>query len=280
VEIKDLSNEIIPGMPPEQRLGIMMAEASRATGYPVLLESFKKPKSLDLFARPGKQPIYKLLIGIEKAGYTWIKDPDKTIRIRPADWALRRSYEVPEGFVGQYRALLEKKGYLGLDDVAGLLGGLTDDQIRITFDSDYELFMTVGDILGDAPERHEMLRAYASFTPEQKAALNDEAGVPLADLTSEQWEHISNIIGDQMNGGYIADGSVRLVPQTGKEIQAKELSRVFEIRTLTGDQKEPSRLNVAIRLPTQDEAAAGLARWNKAVEAALKAQSAQPAATK
>lgn len=280
VEIKDLSKDIKPGMSQEQRLGIMMAEAARATGYPVLLESFKKLKPLDLFVRPGKQPVYKLLIGLEKAGYTWIKDPDKTIRIRPEDWALRRSCEVSEGFVGQYKSLLEKKGFLTLDDVAGLLGGLTDDQILITFDGDYEMFMTVGNILGDAPERHEMLRAYASFAAQQKAALGEEAGLRFSDLSNEQWEHISNIIGDQMNGSYIADGSIRLIPQTDKQIQAKELARVFEIRTLTGDQKEPSKLNVAIGLPTQDQAAAALAQWNKAVETALKAQAEKPAPTK
>ncbi len=272
IEIKDLSKDLKQGMPQEQRIGIMMAEAARATGYPVLLESFKKPKPLDLFVRSGKQPVYKLLIGMEKAGYTWAKDPDKTIRIRPADWALRRSCEVYEGFINQYRALLSKQGYLGLDAVAGMLGGLTEEQIKTTFDGDFEMWMTVGRILGDLPDEHEMLRVYASFTAQQKAALNSEVGISFADLTNDQWNRISNIIGDRMAGGYIVDGSVRLLPQTDEQIKAKQLTRDFVIATLTGDQKEPSKLHMVIPLPTQDQAAKALDQWNKAVENALKEQ--------
>ncbi len=280
VEIKDLKDAIKPGMTAEERLGIMMAEASRATGYPVLMESFKKPRPVDLFVHPGKQQVYKLLIGLEKAGYTWIKDDDKTIRVRPVDWAFRRSCEIAESYFKEFDAIMDKHGYHTMEDVAQIMAGLSEDQIRTQLSDDWFRLMSLGRLVQDAAVEREMLRTYASLSPGAKEALVTEEGLPFAQMTDDQWSHISDIVAERMSGSHITDGSVRLVPQTDKQIQAKELARTFEIRAFIGDRTEPDKLYIGIPLGSQGKQAADLANWNKAVAEALKPKPDKPAATK
>ena len=278
VEIKDLSGEIKPGTPAEMKLGMMMAEAARATGYPVFLESFRKPKPLDLFVRPGKQPVYKLLIGLEKAGYTWVTDADKSIRIRPVDWAFRRSCVIPESFIKHYDEIMDKQGFLTMDDVAQMIAALSEDQIRTQLSDDMLAMMLLNRLVqSEGESERETLRTYASLTPQQKAELGSEAGMPFADLTDEQWGHLCNIIDAKMTGSCIADGTLRLLPHTDKQIQAKELGRVFEIRTISSEGEEISKLFVGIPLPTQDKMAASWDHWKKAVDEVLKAKPDAPA---
>ncbi len=280
VEIKDLSKDIKPGTPGEKRLGIIMAELSRATGYPILLEAFRKPRPVDMYVRPGKQPLYKALIGLEKAGYTWIKDDDKTIRIRPEDWAFRRSCEIPLSCFKATDAVLLKQGCLALDDVAGFIARLTDDQIQTQLSDEPFTVLLMGRVVQDGAAEREMLRVYALCTPQQKAALTGEGGLPFAQMTDDQWGHVSDVLADRMSGRCIADGSVRLLPQTDEQIQARELARTFEISALGGDQKEIATLNVLIPLASADRQAAEVAKMTKAREDAAKAQAETPAAAK
>jgi len=214
VEIRDVFKEMAIRFTPNsgaEHAGKMAAEISRAIGIPVLLESFDKLNNVGALIRPGKQPVYKILIGLEQAGCIWSRG-EGTLRIRPDDWALRRSYEIPEAFLTHYINLLEHQGEFTLDDVAAIATSLTDDQILNNLRYNRDLLFAVHPWFFE--EHHagirEMLRLYGSLSARQKEALNTESGLPLDELTDAQWERVSNVIADEFGGVYVADGSIRL----------------------------------------------------------------------
>jgi hypothetical protein len=154
--------------PSPQNQGKAVAEISRALGIPTLLESFSSDMPIALFLKPGKQPVYKVLIALEKAGYKWDRG-DGTLRVRSEDWALKRSYEIPESFIAFYKDLLEKQGELTLDVLAQIASTLTDEQIQNTLSKDEDLGFAVSTLGGDFfGEGREILRFYAALTPAQK----------------------------------------------------------------------------------------------------------------
>ena len=157
---------------PSDELGKAMAQLSAAIGCPILMESFTGLMPPVVFLTPGKQPLYKVMIACEKAGMTWELTDDDTLRLRPTDWALRRSYEVQESFIAYYKGLIEKQGMLTFDDVAGLTGALTDGQITYSVLSDPNLQrVLMTPLAGDINSPRDVLRLYDSLSAQQKNAL-------------------------------------------------------------------------------------------------------------
>jgi len=229
--------------PSPQNQGKAVAEISRALGIPTLLESFSSDMPIALFVKPGKQPVYKVLIALEKAGYKWDRG-DGTLRIRSEDWALKRSYEIPESFIAFYKDLLEKQGELTLDDLAQMANGLTDEQIENTLLKDTDLRYAVVPLatgLGFGGGC-EILRFYATLTPSQRQSLSTESGLSFGQLSDAQWERLSTIITDRFGGLDIADGSILLKPLTEDEIKRGSLSRTFDITVLVNGEQEPRKL--------------------------------------
>jgi len=276
VEIKDVLNgagaKSFIGSDGDKLQGKMLAEISRATGYPVFKESFgQEMVVLGLFVRPGKQPLYKVLIGIEKAGCTWARD-DGILRIRPSNWALLRSYEIPGSFIAQYKSLLETNGQFTLDDVAGIASSLTDGQIDHSFVSDPDLSFlgsALGGGQGGGPR--SILRFYASLTSEQRGAIAVEPGLAFDQLTDAQWEHLSQFVADRFGGLYITDGSIFLKPQNETEIKLGSQSRAFEITVRIQDDKEPRKTSQALYMPGKTQITGIRDARKKAEEAAKKA---------
>ncbi|MCX6376470.1 MAG: hypothetical protein NTU88_10640, partial [Armatimonadetes bacterium] len=241
VEIKDVLNgaggRAFVGNDSEKNQGKILAEISRAMGGPLLKESFDTEMApIGLYIHPGKQPLYKVLIALEKAGSIWNMD-DGVLRIRPSNWALLRSYEIPESFTIRYKDLLDKYGELTLDDIAGIASSLTDGQIQHALAQASDLQPAVECITQGRSATREVLRLYASLTEEQKTALDGDAGLPFSQLTNAQWDRLSVVLDDRLGGLYIQDGSIRLMPQAEKEIKAGELSRKFEITAQVSGEK-------------------------------------------
>ncbi|MCX6376590.1 MAG: hypothetical protein NTU88_11255, partial [Armatimonadetes bacterium] len=252
--------------------GKATAEISRALGMPVLLESYSMNMPIAMFVKPGKQPVYKVLIALEKAAYKWSRG-ENTLRIRPEDWALKRSYEIPESLLAYYKNLLEKQGVLTLDDLAQLANGLTDEQIQNTLSKDEDVNFAVGALGGDfVREGRDILRLYAALTPAQKEALNTESGLPFSQLSDSQWERLRSIITDRLGGLDIAEGSILLKPQSKMEIEEKMLRRTFEIAVQVSGEQETRKTEVRIFIQSRKTITAVRERRRKAEEAAKAAE--------
>ena len=187
----------------------VVAAISKAVGKPVLVESFIGSMPLELYLKPGKQPLYKILIGLEKAAYTWTFG-EGALRIRPEDWAIQRSYDIAESVIARYKGILEKNGAFGLDDLAMIVTELTDEQIDNTLIKDETIMMplmSMETMLGDS---REVLRFYGSTSVQQRSAMASEAGLPFPALNSQQWDRLSAMITSRLGGVYVVDGNVRL----------------------------------------------------------------------
>lgn len=225
--------------PVDEAMAKTLTVVSEAIGMPVLLESFARLVPPGGHIRKGKQPLYKILIGFEKCGYAWDLSED-ALRVRPRDWALRRSYEIPETYLARYRAILDKNGEFSLGDVASIAAELTDEQISNTLMANPDF----GEILsitmrGEMGSTGPMLRLYNSFTPQQKAALASQEGLSFAQLTGDQWSVLGDMITDRLGGVYVLGGNVvhKPVPLDETNNMAQDN---FEITVMVADQREPS----------------------------------------
>ncbi len=235
--------------------GKVIAEISRALGTPVFMESFNRVMPLSTFVTAGKQPVYKVLIALEKANCTWDRN-DGSLKIRPSDWALRRSYLIPESFLNYYRDLLVKQETLTLDDLTAIATSLTDDQIQQTLltDPDFAFLMMSmgGGMIGGS---RDMLRLYGSFTADQKQALQAESGLPFGQITDAQWNQLNKIITDHFGGIYVADGNMKMTPP-GKG-QDKNTMQVYTFSidvAVTGEEK-PRNMTQPVFVPGKDQIA-------------------------
>ena len=227
----------------KEKVGMSVAEISRALGMPVMLESFPRLVPPAAFLKPGKQPVYNILIAMEKAGCGWERG-DKSLRVRPKDWALRRSYEVPESFTAHYKDLLEKQGGFTLDDLATIAYQLTDGQIDNTVMTDRDLSPAVMSLSTNLGERRGIVRIYGSLNPEQKAGVSSETGLPFAQLSNAQWELLGDLITQRLGGLYVLDGSIRLEPQSKavrEELAAAgaTYARTFQITVQVAGEEKP-----------------------------------------
>jgi len=218
-----------------------VAEIARATGMPVLMESFASAMPLAMFLKPGKQPLYRILIGLEKAGFTW-ELSERMLRIRPADWALLRSYDIPESFLAYYWGVIEKQGQLTIDDLAAMVTALTDEQIDNTLMADPDWSQAALGLRMDEPGDRDFLRIYGLLSPEQKKALQAEGGLPFDQLTNPQWELLGNLITERFGGIYITGGSLQLrgdaklpklevTVQVGGEDKPRSTNKVFLVQS-------------------------------------------------
>jgi hypothetical protein len=268
VEIKDVLNGASAKAFVGEYQWKVLAEIARATGSPVLKESFDTEMViLGLFVHPGKQALYKVLIGLEKAGCTWARD-DGVLRIRPSNWALLRSYKIPESFIAHHKDLLDTNGELSLDDVAAIAGSLTDEQIRFALAAATDLHPAVDCITSGRGATREILRLYASLTQEQKDALSGESGLPFSQLANAQWDRLSMILEDRLGGQYIQDGSIRLLPQTEKQIKEQDPSRKFEITVQVSGDEERRKISEWIQLATRNDIKAAKEARKKAANPA------------
>jgi hypothetical protein len=253
-----------------------MEVISKAFDRPVLVEQFSGLMPLSLFIKPGKQPVYKVLVGLEKAGYIWDQD-EKIYRIRAKDWALRRSFEIQESVLNGYKDTLDKNGEFTLDDLSGMAMSLTDDQISHTLTADPDLQFAVMGLNSTMGNGLSMLRFYGSLSADQKVRLTSDAGLPFAQLSNDQWDKLNSVIVESVGGVRIASGSVKLI-QVGAPAQGQNKpaqgrgSAVFQLSLYTGHDTTPRTINEAIIIVSKDQIAKIKDAQKKAIEAAQKAE--------
>ena len=242
--------------------GKVVAEIARAMGMPVLMESFAATMPFGGFIQSGKQPLYQVLIGLEKAGFIW-ELSEGMLRIRPADWALLRSYDIPESFLAYYWGMIEKQGQLTLDDLAAIAAALTDEQIDNMLLDDPEWEQAVLGMRSRQLGDRDFLRVYGSLSLEQKRAAQTEGGLPFGQLNSTQWELLGNVITDRLGGVYITGGNLRL--------HADEKLPKLEVTVQVDDQEKPRSLNHVILVQSKES----MARLSEARKKRLEAEKAQ-----
>ena len=248
VEIEKLPGmNSMGGMDKEHKIQAeTMDTLTKNLGQPLLLDDYSNVMPPGVFVIPGKQPFYKLLAAFEKAGYDW-QIANGALLLKPTDWALRRSYMIPEKLMAYYRTLLETNGAFSLDDLAAMAVELTDTQIFNTLIADPDLMMPVMGSLGNPMgEGKEMLRLYGSLSAAQKKALLADEEVPFAQLTDEQYTRVTDMISFRWGSAEISEGSLTIVKQDEKRKMPTIVT--FEFKALTPDQQEPLKHQCVINI--------------------------------
>jgi len=283
VELKDIPGPkdiatLVGSASSAEEHGKTVAALSSALGMPVLLESFDRLMPLSVFLTPGKQPVYKIMIALEKAGYSWEME-NKSLRIRPKNWATRRSHEIPDSFIAFYKDLLEKQGEFTLDDLANMANSLTNEQIRNTLMVNTDLNFAVRALTGGEMQgSRDVLRLYASLSPGQKEALNSEAGLAFGDLSDTQWARMNDIISAKLGGGRVTGGSMQLVPLTDEQVKAKMNSRTFRVTAQVSDEQAPRMVEIPVNIGSKKSISAVLEQRKKAQEEAARKAAEQKSA--
>lgn len=265
--------------------GKVIDEISRAFGMPVILEAFNSSMPIGPFVKPGKQPVYMVLAAFEKAGYLWEKGTG-TFRVRPEDWALARSYEIPDAFIQQYKAILVKQGEFTLEDIANIAYILTDDQIQNNLAAEPELTYALMGLMNPIGGSRGLLRVYGSLNNQQRVAIKSEQGLPFDRLSNVQWDRLNAVITDKVGGAYINSGSIRLIPQSvnannATPPQASPMGNVqmaiFETTLQINDEEQPRILRDVIVLYGKEQLEMMKSMQKTAQDAAKKANEAKTA---
>lgn len=183
---------------------------SEALGMPVLFECYPNESPIAMLLRSGKQPVRKIVVTLEKTGYTW-EFQHGMLLIRPDDWAIRRAWMVPESFLARFKSILQQNGTFTLDNLGELAAGVTDAQMQNTIMTDPDLmFQVMANIGNPMDTSREMVRLYGSLNASQRTALKSEQGLNFAQFSDAQWDRLNSIIQDNLSPMQIAGGSMRL----------------------------------------------------------------------
>jgi hypothetical protein len=156
-----------------------------------------------------KAPLYKILGALRSAGWMWEFETG-VVRIHPNDWAVQRSYVVPESVLARYRKLLSEPRVLNLSDYAALADALTDGQIDHRLLKDETLQRLAPGLTGLGSGLRAMLRLYARLTPAQKARLNGAPGLPFDALNEAQWQLLAPVVEEETGGLDPSSGQLSL----------------------------------------------------------------------
>jgi hypothetical protein len=174
-----------------------LEKLAEVSGFNVMFESFRISES----SSNGNGSERKLSEIIEQIAsenrLDWIKEGN-TLRFRLKDWAERRTWEVPDEWITQWRKVLETKFELDLDTRADMALKLTDEQLEhsvvLNQDADrqtYEdpalagVFLAAG--ANDIKRSRKLLEFYGKLTPQQKQRLWTEEGLPMEEIPFDQW---------------------------------------------------------------------------------------------
>lgn len=226
--------------------GRMMAEIARAADVSVLLESYAGMMPVGTFIKEGKQPFYSVLIAAEKAGCLW-EMGDGTLRIRPRDWAIHRTREIPQSFVNHFQSLVDKGAEFTLDEVASIASALTDAQLDGGLNELAELGVVLRAMMSQRTHR-DVLRAYGSMSPSQKSLALSENGIPFAQLTDQQWTHLQEIISEALGGEQITGGALRI---TDPEETAEQYQRYLTLELSMATQQGSSLHSTSVLVPSK-----------------------------
>ncbi len=163
---------------------------AEASGFAVVSDSFNVCPG---FADIGKQEIElrevltKLSDGYR---YGWEKH-GAIIEFRSKDWFMKRTTQIPDEWIDQWRASFKASDYLSIDDLAQM-SILTNAQIEENLKSDAVFGLTSIFDWGFHGQR-PILKLYSSLSPSQRRALFSKSGLSSVSLRPHQWELLAGL---------------------------------------------------------------------------------------
>lgn len=123
--------------------------------------------------------------------YDWDKH-GPIIEFRSKDWFKKRTTQIPDEWVDQWRAHFKASGYLCIDDFAQI-AALTNAQIEENLKPDELFGATIG--FGWAFQAgRPILRLYNSLNPTQRKAMFSNTGLSSESFGTDQWELLSGLL--------------------------------------------------------------------------------------
>lgn len=195
-------------MSQESQSAELIRELGKRTKLSYVVEYHPESTPLAMAMPSKKMPLYKLLDSLQRAGLQWTYE-NGAVRIQPKDWAVQRSYDVPDSLMAGYKQILETKGWLDLDSLSSLAASLTDGQLqhRVLRDPAFSPYMMS---LMPMNNNRDLLRFYGELAPPQRARLQAEGGLPFDQLSEAQWQRLAYFIEDAAPGAEIRPGRVTL----------------------------------------------------------------------
>lgn len=195
----------------------LLDELATKTKLSIVLEYFPAPNPLPFgIAMPTKkEKLYKVLDALRGYGFEW-EYRDETIRLRPVDWAVQRSYDIAESTLAKYRSILKRQGWLKLENVSAIALELTDGQIlnRLVHDKELESATTVFRYGEFEDQLLDLLRFYGTLSAVQRERLEGENGLPLDMVTDAQWTYLQDLVEEESAIGEGAAMALRLTGHT------------------------------------------------------------------
>ncbi|MBW3623433.1 MAG: hypothetical protein KY468_08490 [Armatimonadetes bacterium] len=186
----------------------LVEQLGKKTNLSYAVEYHPDSAPLAMYLPRTKQPLYKLLDTLQSAGLLWEYD-NGVVRIRPKDWAVLRSYDVPENMIDGYRKILAAKGWLDLDTLGSLSASLTDGQIQYRILKDPELGVLMMTLMPMGGNR-DLFRFYGELTPAQKERLKSPQGLPFDQISESQWQRLTGWLEEATLGAEIRPGRISL----------------------------------------------------------------------
>lgn len=125
----------------------------------------------------------------------WTID-NTVIRFRHSDWALRRSWEIPEEWINAWTAVIERDHWLDLDTLVEIATKVSEDQFKHNFQSNgwipsstiedplvVDLFRAAG--VGKARYAREMLSMYGRLSTLQREKIWSPEGLSFDEIADE-----------------------------------------------------------------------------------------------
>jgi hypothetical protein len=136
-----------------------------------------------------------------------------TLLLQDPQWAVKRSWEVPQDTINYFEAKSIQGDGLSLDDYAFLAGGFTEGQrVNTLLAHRYELARQIVPCLS-------LLQFYYQLSPSQKKSLLSPKGLQISHLKPKQWKCLINAIKERrkMNDPQtqLAGGSIGLTKGSG-----------------------------------------------------------------
>jgi hypothetical protein len=190
------------------------AAIEKASGLSVVSDSYRR---IEGGAAIGSEAELKDILSEIGKGYRYNWDKHgHVIELKSKEWFKRRTTQVPDDWVEQWRANLKKIGYVSIDDYSQI-ASLTTDQIEENIR--YDDLLGKLELFSSAHTKDLwLLRLYGSLNQEQKKGICSERGLSLMSLSNDQWDLVCRFYPDK---GQVTPTSVFVSCSTSTDNQGQ-----------------------------------------------------------
>lgn len=190
----------------------LLPELALTYGVHFIADSYWNAPSIPVGRFSTREPtaLFSLIRRLSSSHYHWDRR-QRLIRLRSRTWFLDRPREIPLRLVLRWKDLYVRHGALPLDEYAGNVVSLSDDQLESLGGLGHEgVFPAEMHDLHKAERRRHVLRLYALLTPGQRQMLSQGRRLALADMTPRQHELFVAQWGELAAGRTVLPGSSNL----------------------------------------------------------------------